>query len=248
MRDAVTQAPICVSNSGDKMQMSSDVNASVVDQTSDVSMVAADARAPDVVQTSSDVNVTTSNDNATLISDDEFCTSDDHARHCDNIAQLPAGYTSFNDVISSSMDGCQISLSDVSLPDDSQPPDCAEISFDDAFSPIDYTEMSSADNGFNTDSAGAMSADQPCAIERPGYSIASNNRIKGKSMRRNANNKAIDVWKSSSCARDFDKDSVRYDRRNNAVPNRMVWKQILEGSNLLSSFHMMWPIKARITC
>ena len=118
MRDAITQTPICVSDSGDKMQMSSDVNTSVGDQTSDVSMVAADARAPDVVQTSSDVNVTTSNDNATSISDGEFCTSDDHARHYDNIAQLPVGYTSFNDVISPSMDGCQTSLSDVSLPDD----------------------------------------------------------------------------------------------------------------------------------
>ena len=64
-----------------------------------------------------------------------------------------------------------------------------------------------------------MSAGQPCAIERPGYSIASNNRIKRKSRRRNANNKANDVRKSSSCARDFDKDSVRYDGRNNAVQN-----------------------------
>ena len=230
MRDAVTQIPICVPDSGDEMQMSSDVNTSVDDLTSDVSMVAADARTSGMVQTSSDINVT-SNDYATSSSNDVFCTSDDHARHCDNIAQLPAGYTSFNDVISPSIDVCQTSLSDASLPDDSQrslvctvasSPDCAESSFDDTFSPIDYTETSSADNGFSTDSAGAMSADRPCAIERPGYSIASNNRTKRKSKRRNANNKAKDLRKSSYCARGrrvFDKDSFWNDRRNNAVQN-----------------------------
>ena len=192
---------------------------------------AADARTSGMVQTSSDINVT-SNDYATSSSNDVFCTSDDHARHCDNIAQLPAGYTSFNDVISPSIDVCQtIKLSDASLPDDSQrslvctvasSPDCAESSFDDAFSPIDYTETSSADNGFSTDSAGAMSADRPCAIERPGYSIASNNRTKRKSKRRNANNKAKALRKSSYCARgrrDFDKVSFWNDRRNNAVQN-----------------------------
>ena len=202
MRDAVTQTPICVPDSGDELQMSSDVNTSVDDLTSDVSMVAADARTSDVVQTSSDINVT-SNDDATSSSDDVFCTSDDHARHCDNIAQLPAGYnvTSFNDVISPSIGVCQTSLSDASLSDDSQrslvytvtsSPDRAESSFHGAFSPIDYTEASSADNGFSTDSAGALSADRPCAIERPGYSIASNNHTKRKSKRRNANNKAND--------------------------------------------------------
>ena len=64
--------------------------------------------------------------------------------------------------------------------------------------------------------------DRPCAIERPGYSIASNNRTKRKSKRRNANNKAKDLRKSSYCARgrrDFDKVSFWNDRRNNAVQN-----------------------------
>ena len=216
MRDAMTQTPICVPESGDEMQMSSDVNTSVDDLTSDVSMVAADARTSGMVQTSSDINVT-SNDYATSSSNDVFCTSDDHARHCDNIAQLPAGYTSFNDVISPSDDSQRSLVCTVA-----SSPDCAESSFDDTFSPINYTETSSADNGFSTDSAGAMSADRPCAIERPGYSIASNNRTKRKSKRRNANNKAKDLGKSCYCARgrrDFDKDSFWNDRRNNAVQN-----------------------------
>ena len=95
MRDAVTQTPICVPDSGDEMQMSSDVNTSVDDQT-DV------GSGPNVV--------TTLNDNAT--SDDVFCTSHDHARPCDNIVQLPVGYTYFHDVISPSIDVCQTSLSD----------------------------------------------------------------------------------------------------------------------------------------
>ena len=68
-----------------------------------------------------------------------------------------------------------------------------------------------------------MSADRPCAIERPGYSFASNNRTKRKSKPRNAiKNKANDLRKSSPCARgryDFDKDSFWNDRINNAAQN-----------------------------
>ena len=71
-------------------------------------------------RTWSDVNVTTSNDNTTLSSDDVVYTSDNHARHCDNIAEFPAGYTSFDDVITPSIDVCQTSLFDATLPDDSK--------------------------------------------------------------------------------------------------------------------------------